>query len=66
MTTPEPERGADGARALEGERDVELVGADERARRAAEQDRLDVARAPPATPPARSSSSRRVVPNGTS
>ena len=34
------ERGAGRAGALEGERDVQLVGADERARGAAEQDRL--------------------------
>ena len=37
------ERGADGPGALEGQRDVELVGADKHAGRAAEQDRLDLA-----------------------
>ena len=40
-------------------------GPDEHAGGAAEQDRLD-ALVPPGTPPASSSSSRRVVPNGTS
>ena len=49
------ERRAGRARALEGQRQVELVRADERARGAAEQDRLELR--PSGTPPASSSSS---------
>ena len=51
MITPEPSVTPGRARALEGERDVELVGANEHARRAAEQDRLErrCRRGPPAS-----------------
>ena len=64
MTTPGAERRAGGAGALERQRHVELVGPDEAAGRAAEQDGLQ--RRPAGTPPASSIRSRSVAPNSTS
>ena len=56
---------ADGPGPLERERRVERVGPDERRRRRRRAGSSGSPR-PPRTPPARSMSSRRVVPNGTS
>ena len=63
-TTPEPSVAPAPRDAFERQRNPELVGPDERAGGAAQQHRLQTR--PPGTPPARSSSSPSVSPNGTS